>query len=84
MNERESLLKRLSAAQFAAWETHLYLDTHTDDCQAMQARERYRAQYRELLKEYEEKYGPLSAGSAQSSSDWLADPWPWDICKEAQ
>lgn len=84
MNERESLLRRLSAAQFAAFEMHLYLDTHINDCKAMEMRDRYRAKYQELLKEYEAKYGPLSIGSAQSSSEWLADPWPWEICREGQ
>ncbi|MBR6551257.1 MAG: spore coat protein CotJB, partial [Clostridia bacterium] len=28
MNERNRLLQKLSAVQFAMWELHLYLDTH--------------------------------------------------------
>ena len=35
MNERNKLLQKLSAAQFAVWELHLYLDTHPCDQNAV-------------------------------------------------
>ena len=37
MNKRETALRCLSAAQFAAWDLHLYLDTHPWDTQAAEA-----------------------------------------------
>lgn len=82
MSEREALLRKLSAAQFAVWELHLYLDTHIDDQKAIEEKRKYTMKANELLKEFEEKFGPLSPGSAQNSTDWLANPWPWDYCKE--
>lgn len=35
MTPREKLLLRLSSAQFARWELHMYLDTHPNDMQAI-------------------------------------------------
>lgn len=35
MTKRETMLRRLSAAQFTQWELHLYLDTHPSDLQRL-------------------------------------------------
>lgn len=77
-NKKCMLLREISRIQFAAWELHLYLDTHQCDEKAMAMSKKYSERARELLKEYEDCYGPLTAGS-QSGSEWLADPWPWDV-----
>lgn len=78
MTEREKCLQALSAAQFAAWELHLYLDTHPNDENAKIRHEKYSAEYAALRTAYEEKYGPLSAKTGHGKN-WLANPWPWDI-----
>ncbi len=36
MNNREAMLRKLSAAQFTLWEIHLYLDTHPWDLQMVE------------------------------------------------
>ncbi len=82
MSERETLLRKLSAVQFAAWELHLYLDTHIDDPKAIAEHKKYTMKANELIKEFESKFGPLSPAAAETSSEWLANPWPWDYCKE--
>lgn len=78
MNDREKLLRRLSAVQFALWELHLYLDTHPCDRTAAEMCEKYSADAAALKNEYEAGFGPLSAGNCESC-EWLSDPWPWDI-----
>ena len=78
MTKRETLLKRLSAAQFTQWELHLYLDTHPSDLQALALFKKCEAKYRMLRNEFEEQYGPLSQFDAVGA-EWLKDPWPWDI-----
>lgn len=77
MNERQKLLHRISTAQFAAWELHLYLDTHPCDSSANEMFRRYTEEAAMLKKEYERRYGPLKVSSS-NEADWLKDPWPWE------
>lgn len=86
MNDKEKFLKRLSAAQFAAWEVHLYLDTHPNDTAALAAFKQYKQRAKDLAEEYTEKYGELLAGenTNPNSWEWLNAPWPWDPIKEGE
>ncbi|MBQ6864973.1 MAG: spore coat protein CotJB [Clostridia bacterium] len=77
MSAREKLLRQISTAQFAAWELHLYLDTHPADMQAASMLAQYEKKYMHLKEEYEEKYGPLLPKFAQGV-EWLKNPWPWE------
>ena len=83
MSTRESLLKRISVARFAAWELHIYLDTHPGDKAALRKFEQYNEKANQLTKEFEEKYGPLTANDVygDSSWKWVNSPWPWE-CQE--
>ena len=79
----ESLRYRLMAIRFSIWDLHLYLDTHPDDRQAAKLLQKYEAQCRELLEQYERKYGPLTPSSEDGYGDaWLQGPWPWNFKKE--
>lgn len=82
-SERTQLLKRLQAANFAAYDMLLYLDTHARDKRAFTMFKSLVGKTKRLIKEYEEKYGPLSAYNSIYSDefDWLENPWPWE--KEA-
>ncbi|MEE1139162.1 MAG: spore coat protein CotJB [Acutalibacteraceae bacterium] len=77
MNQREAMLKKLSACQFTLWEMHLYLDTHPWDLQMVEAHGRATARYKTLRTEYEEQFGALTASKAQGF-EWLKGPWPWE------
>lgn len=61
MTKRETMLRRLSAAQFTQWELHLYLDTHPSDLQALALFRKCDARYRALRSEYEAQFGALTA-----------------------
>lgn len=79
MNDREALLRKISTHSFAAWELHLYLDTHPTDQCAMRMMSEHRAEAQALINNYENSYGPLNANSAAGGGwAWLQDPWPWD------
>ncbi len=80
MNDRDMLLRKLSSAQFAAWEMHMYLDTHPGDRQAMQAMRKYERRASELREEFESCFGPLSPMDMYGDTrfEWIRDPWPWD------
>ena len=79
MADRHSLLCCLMAADFAAHETRLYLDTHPCDEAAMNAMAEYSAQAAKLRAEYERCYGPLTAVPGKTEAGcWVEDPWPWN------
>lgn len=78
MSEREKLLRKLSAVEFAAHELHVYLDTHPNDKSAGAAVRKYDEQCRKLQIEYQSKFGPLTPSEDGSRWAWIADPWPWN------
>ena len=55
MNKREKLLRSISAAQFALWELHLYLNTHPADMEALSLHEQYEMKLMKLKASKEEK-----------------------------
>ncbi len=77
LTEKNKLMNCLSAEQFAAWELHLYLDTHPCDKTAQRLHEKHITRAKELREEYESKYGPLSTKTGEGC-DWLKGPWPWE------
>lgn len=82
MNEKCRLLEMLSAAEFAAWEMQLYLDTHPCDRQAIAAGKEYAERAAALRCEYEKRFGSLTARFNDDDTwKWICDPWPWDYAK---
>ena len=82
MNEKDALRRRIYAVEFAAWELHLFLDTHPNNNEAAEKLEEYRMRAKKLRREFEEKYGPIGETTQNTSRwAWISDPWPWE--KEA-
>lgn len=80
-NEREKKLFELSAIAFAAHELNLYLDIHPEDQSMLALFNDYRRKSNDLIKEYEEKYGPLTISSNSLEGNtfaWEEDAWPWE------
>ena len=80
MSERETLLNRISGAQFAAWELHMYLDTHPNDTAALKSYQKYAHETKELINQFENKFGPLVSTDVfgDNNWDWINNPWPWE------
>ena len=80
MNERATLLKKISVAKFAAFELQIYLDTHPGDQRALKSFQQYKEKANALVTEFEEQYGPLTACDTfgDTSWKWINDPWPWE------
>ncbi len=78
--DRTALLKKIQSYRFAAYDMLLYLDTHPDDKKAFMLFKELVAKAGQLVKEYQEAYGPLTAFAAAGgeSFDWLKSPWPWE------
>lgn len=81
--EQLNTLVELMAAEFAAFELHLFLDTHPDDPQALAAHQAACARADALQAEYERRYSPLTPCGSSSQAmewEWINPPWPWEIC----
>ncbi len=74
-----AMRRRLDAMRFACWELHLFLDTHPNNCEAARRLEEYRQRLDRMVKEFEEKFGPLGETSQDTSRwAWISGPWPWE------
>ena len=80
-NNKDSALRKLMAADFAAFELQLFLDTHPDDKQALELFTEVSATAQSMILDYENMYGPLKAGSSPNEIPfmWVDDEydWPW-------
>lgn len=81
--KRKNLLKKLSEARFAQWETHIFLDTHPNNLKALENLKKFAKLADELQHEFEKEFGPISSDDIYglTSFDWISNPWPWE--KEA-
>ncbi|MGN0565134.1 MAG: spore coat protein CotJB [Candidatus Limousia pullorum] len=80
MTERQILMKKLSTYAFAAYDLHLFLDTHPNDRETAAKLVRYKEKLRPLVEEYESKFGPLTADEKNGNRwCWIQSPWPWEI-----
>ncbi len=79
MDKGMNIKDRLKAADFALWETVLYLDAYPEDKTALANFYKLRDEAEKLTLEYEEKYGALTAfGNEGNSWQWTKGPWPWE------
>lgn len=80
-NEREQYLLDLNQVQFAMHDIHLYLDNFPNDSSMINEFNKNREIYNELLKDYENKFGPIVINSDNLDGSpwrWNNEPWPWE------
>lgn len=81
MNEQAELLTYIDSLSFACIDLNLYLDINPNDRDKINLFNQYRKQKKQLIEEYENKYGPLSINSnSLDTYPWAWDdrPWPWE------
>lgn len=80
MSERSDLLYKLQAADFAAYDLLLYLDTHPCCQSALTLYHEKVKEAKKLREEYESKYGPITAISSSKDTpwQWIQSPWVWE------
>ena len=80
-NQQESKLLELQTICFAIHELNLYLDLYPNDQSILTLFNDYRSKYLNMLKDYEEKYGPLTVDSNANSNSfvWVTESWPWEV-----
>ena len=79
--DRDELLKKLSELDFIAVDLALYLNTHPENTEAIQAYNQVITAADTVRMKYEEAYGPLcsfrSYATNTSHWEWNNNPWPW-------
>jgi Cft2 family RNA processing exonuclease len=83
--QREELMTKIYQIGFYLDDLTLYLDTHTNDAQAIQLYHMKAKEYAELRKQFAEKYYPLSRlcipyGMHENETTfcWQEGPMPWE------
>ena len=77
--DRQSMLRKVQAVDFALFEAQLFLDTHPTDKSAQEYYQKHLAISDAARTEYEAKYGPLQVRNYDSGNwNWVNDPWPWE------
>ena len=79
--DREELLKKLSELDFIAVDLGLYLNTHPNDSEAIQAYNQVITAADAVRMKYEEAFGPMCSFRSYASDtqdwQWKNNPWPW-------
>ncbi|QQE75935.1 spore coat protein CotJB [Brevibacillus composti] len=76
------LMHELQALDFVLVELTLYLDTHSDDAEALNQFNRMAEQRWNVACEFERHYGPLLQFGLSYSGypwQWNDTPWPWQV-----
>ena len=80
--EQNKLLHEINILSFTVVELTLFLDTHPTNKKAMELLCEYRKIREELVKVYENRFGPYVVISDDVKPDgcweWLKGPWPWE------
>ncbi len=80
-SERKRLLEEIGKVDFALKDLNLYLDTHPYDVQTIESFRYYNSVKKQLMKEFVEKYGPLSLDYVTADAgewSWSLQPSPWE------
>jgi len=74
-------LNELQALEFVVKELALYLDTHSDDEEALYVFKHYVALEETARKALMDTHGPffLSEAAMGDTYSWVQDPWPWNL-----
>ena len=80
-NAREELLNEIYRLSFAAVETNLFLDGHTDNREALKYYNKISNELKEKTEKYEAEYGPLTASGNKGDVQWqwATQKWPWQM-----
>ena len=81
MNDQAKMLTKLDSLGFAMVDLNLYLDVYPNDKEKINLYNQYRREKENLLKEYENKYGPITLTSDSLNTfpwAWNNMPWPWE------
>ena len=78
-NEKGQMLLKIYEYDFALNDLSLYLDLHPEDKNVYELFKVYSEKERNLVSEYEKRYGPLELdNTTYENYDWYKGPWPFE------
>lgn len=74
-------LYAIQAVDFVLEDLSLYLLTHPMDSAALQQYSQMSQQAKDLMRRFEEQFGPLTHRSVGPNPpySWVTTPWPWEV-----
>lgn len=80
MSSQDQMLKDIGIVDFVLIELTLYLDTHPYDRNAMEYFNHYNRIKNQMVREFSQKYFPLTTDLADCSKEWRwgMAPLPWE------
>ena len=80
MGNKEQLLRDIGIVDFTLTDLTLYLDTHPTDRNAMEYFNHYNRIKQQMVREFSQKYFPLSLDQVECSTEWRwgSAPMPWE------
>ncbi|MDR0963999.1 MAG: spore coat protein CotJB [Clostridium sp.] len=80
MNARDQLYREIGIVDFVLVELCEFLDTHPTDVQALDYYSHYVKIKNQMMKEFSQKYYPLSKDYQEGNGEWKwgAAPLPWE------
>ena len=80
-SEKMEMLVNIGQMGFASHELNLYLDNYPNNRKALELFNKYSNMTNKLIKEYENKYGPLTVGGINEyvPFNWENEKWPWEV-----
>lgn len=82
MNEQAELLTYIDSLTFACVDLNLYLDVFPNDREKIELFNQYQMQKKNLLEEYQNKFGSILLNSDSLNTypwAWNNKPWPWEV-----
>jgi hypothetical protein len=73
---KHDFLEQLSGIGIIIQDLRLFLDVNPTNQAAMADFKMITTNYRNLVAQYEQSYGPLT-GSNDTNGTWATQPWPW-------
>ncbi|MGN1352752.1 MAG: spore coat protein CotJB [Bacilli bacterium] len=80
-SEKMEMLVNIGQMGFASHELNLYLDNYPNNRKALELFNKYSNMTNKLIKEYENKYGPLTVGGINEDVPFNLEneKWPWEV-----
>ncbi len=80
MTDKQRAMRKVQAATFALVEANLYLDSHPTCPNGLEYFAEHKKAYEKAVKEYEERFGPLTANASNDTKkwNWVVTPFPWE------
>lgn len=80
LNDKQKLMRKIQQNTFALVEANLYLDSHPTCKMGLEYFRKHKEEQERLEKEFNEKYGPLTANQSEGTKkwEWVISPFPWE------